>query len=161
MKIIFLDIDGVLNCLGCQEKIQGCIFVEEKKIFLLKELVDKTGAEIVLSSTWRYGWECRDNIENPSPSQLQDIRLFEALEERLAFCGIKLRGYTDDFGPRGKEIDAWLKAHFEENIESYVILDDMDAEELQPHSHRLVQTSIFYGLEAKHIRKATKILNCI
>lgn len=47
MKIIFLDIDGVLNYENSKSK------VEEEKVKLLKEIVDKTGAEIVLSSDWR------------------------------------------------------------------------------------------------------------
>ncbi|MFR1854625.1 MAG: HAD domain-containing protein, partial [Beduini sp.] len=56
MKIIILDIDGVLNCEYCKIKIDGVHFVMDEKIILLKQLVDRTGAKIVLSSTWRYGW---------------------------------------------------------------------------------------------------------
>ena len=79
MKVIFLDIDGVLNSLDCKEKIEGYLFVEDKKIALLKELIDATGAKIVLSSTWRRGWYCKEYIEKPTSSDLQDIRLFDAL----------------------------------------------------------------------------------
>lgn len=48
MKIIFLDIDGVLNYENSKSK------VEEEKVKLLKEIVGRTDAEIVLSSDWRY-----------------------------------------------------------------------------------------------------------
>ena len=49
MKVIFLDVDGVLNSLSCKEKIDGYLFVEDEKIALLKELIDHTGAKVVLS----------------------------------------------------------------------------------------------------------------
>ena len=55
-KIIFLDIDGVLNSIDYFEHTKHCKGYSEinpKKVKLLKEIVDRTGAEIVLSSTWR------------------------------------------------------------------------------------------------------------
>ena len=57
MKIIFLDVDGVLNCATTKERVRDLLFVEDRKIQLLKELVDETGATIILSSTWRFGFE--------------------------------------------------------------------------------------------------------
>ena len=56
MKIIFLDIDGVLNCKYTKEEIFFFPFVSPKKIELLKQLIERTGAKVVLSSTWRHGW---------------------------------------------------------------------------------------------------------
>ena len=58
MKIIFLDIDGVLNSVryDCQRTIdQGNI--DETRLQLIKKLVDATEARIVLSSSWRKHWE--------------------------------------------------------------------------------------------------------
>ena len=49
MKVIFLDIDGVLNTNSDRE-------ISNDKLKLLSELVSKTGADVVLSSSWRYGW---------------------------------------------------------------------------------------------------------
>ena len=55
MKIIFLDVDGVLNSqnylLNSNNKISNSI--NPKKITLLKELVDETGSNIVVTSAWR------------------------------------------------------------------------------------------------------------
>ena len=56
MKIICLDIDGVVNGLDTKERINGIIGVEQSKIELIKQIVDATGAKIVLSSTWRIDW---------------------------------------------------------------------------------------------------------
>ncbi len=59
MKIIFLDIDGVLNHMYWLKKMKG---VEGDKKFFdpdcvrrLNTITDKTGAKIVLSSSWRIG----------------------------------------------------------------------------------------------------------
>lgn len=49
-KIIFLDIDGVLNS---DRTLYEHVSLEDDLILNLKELVDKTGAKIILSSSWR------------------------------------------------------------------------------------------------------------
>ena len=77
MKVIFLDIDGVLNHAGCTEKIDGCYFVEEPLIMNLVNLMDATGAKVVLSSTWRLGW-----LEMDSGLDTKEVRHFKALKEK-------------------------------------------------------------------------------
>lgn len=159
MKVIFLDIDGTLNNDSTKERFEGLIFLEDEKIQLLKELIGQTGAKIVLTSTWRRGWYLKDHMPNLNESDLADIRLFEALEKKLAEHGITLLSYTDDFGLRGEEIDAWLKQWQGESIESYVILDDMDDKEMCPHAQHLVQTTFWDGLLPEDVQKAVLILN--
>lgn len=52
MKIVFLDVDGVLNnCYTKERTSSNTIFVEDKKLEILKRIIDKTNAKIVLSST--------------------------------------------------------------------------------------------------------------
>ena len=147
MKIIFLDVDGVLNCATTKERVRDLLFVEDRKVQLLKELVDETGATIILSSTWRFGFE------NPEIYP----ELFE-LENKLAQFGLFIAGSTpiDARGYRGKEIDGWLKAHADE-VESFVILDDDS--DMKPWGSHLVKTSWAKGLQPNHIRAAKKILN--
>ena len=42
MKIIFLDIDGVLNDNGCKTLTSsGSLFVNDNKIKILKEIIDR------------------------------------------------------------------------------------------------------------------------
>ncbi len=85
--------------------------------------------------------------------------MFDALCAKLREFNLELLDYTDDFGPRGQEISAWLDAWNGEPIESYVILDDMSGRELRPHSRYLVQTSLCSGMNEKHVRRAIEILN--
>src|SRR4051812_18579144 len=54
MKILFLDVDGVLNRVGTKERCpNGCIGVEPDLCARLERVVSSTGCSIVLSSTWR------------------------------------------------------------------------------------------------------------
>lgn len=60
MKIIFLDIDGVLNNQVDEERSVIKIdhpddFISERCVTLLNELIENTGAKVVVSSTWRIG----------------------------------------------------------------------------------------------------------
>lgn len=161
MKIIFLDIDGVLNCRWCKNFIDGYHFVMDEKILLLKQLVDRTGAKIVLSSTWRFGWIYMDAYTSENDVfQQREIRHFIALREKLQEFGLEIFSRTpvSELNFRGLEIDQWLQEWEEERIESFVILDDMNGRYLRPHSNCLVQTSLQTGLMQKHVEKAVKIL---
>ncbi len=154
MKVIFLDIDGVLNCDYCKTKIDGYFFVMDDKIELLREIIEQTDAKIVLISTWRRGWfDLERGIES------RDQRHFVALRDKLQEFGIELMSYTPfrQHG-RGLEIEAWFEMWTGEAVERYVILDDMDGKFLRPHSRWLVRTSFAKGLTQKHVRLAVKIL---
>lgn len=110
MKVIFLDVDGVLNsdeyiARTIKEKTLGIFAdVDTNKIRLLQQAIQSTGANIVLSTSWRYS------------------KRIGSLKELLGLYGI----YTDSIPcinqERGTEIRAWLNEHPE--VEDYVILDD-------------------------------------
>ena len=51
MKIIFLDVDGELTYSNYQNRETANIDIE--KVKLVKEICDKTGAKVVISSSWR------------------------------------------------------------------------------------------------------------
>ena len=158
MKLIFLDVDGVLNCSSTKARLDTFIFVEEKKIELLKQLVDRTDAKIVLSSTWRHGWA---DLENGLDSR--DARHFIALRDKLREYEIELFDYTaitnGAMDRRGEEIGLWLEKHSEIMIDGMVILDDLNGMYVRPYAKHLVRTSFMKGLEEKHVELAMKILN--
>lgn len=158
MKVIFLDIDGVLNCLGCKTFINKHYFVMDEKIQLLKQLIDETNAKVVLSSSWRIGWADDKNDENSI-----DREDYLELVKKLKEFDIELYDHTPIKIPhvktRGEEIDMWLKEH--NDVRSFVILDDMHNSNFKPHAGKLVQTSMEHGLLPKHVKRAKKILNTI
>lgn len=163
MKAIFLDVDGVLNCEWCKVKIDEVHFVMDEKLELLKQLIDRTGAEIVLSSTWRFGWEYMDaHIPENDAFRKREIRHFLALQEKLREFGLEFLDRTpvlnESMNHRGEEIDQWLREWKGEPVESFVTLDDLNGKYLRPHAGRLVRTPITKGLLQKHVELAVKIL---
>ena len=61
MKIIFLDVDGVLNSDSWNQEheneIKNGILIDKEKIEILSKLIKTTGAKIVLHSGWRFWFD--------------------------------------------------------------------------------------------------------
>lgn len=159
-RLYFLILtDGVLNTNYTKELTpSGAIFVDDNKIKILKSIIDRTNAKIVLSSTWRIGWRHVEMGMSDS-SMAQD---FLALKRKLSEYDIRIYDKTPIFselrmGCRGKEIESYLDSR--DDIDGYVILDDLSGKWLRPCSSHLLQTSEWSGLEEKHIKTIEKILN--
>ena len=124
MKVIFLDIDGVLNTgktfIDIYEEYQKTkksrIEIDLKRVGYLKEIVDKTSAVIVLSSFWRLKGEMIDNKFVPRSKKMQELLIILA-EYNLNIYDIT--PYLD--GNREKEIYVWLE---DKEVESFIIIDD-------------------------------------
>lgn len=160
MKVIFLDIDGVLNCRTTTTRIayngfDGFVGIDPALVKNLNKLVEATKAEIVLSSTWRevYGLE---NTE-------KEMRL-------RGYSGPKLIGKTPalSFMSRGFEIQAWLDGEMRRNVFSdpnykptFVILDDNDMGRDHPLNSKLVRTNENVGLTEEKVDEAVGMLNGI
>ena len=152
MKIIFLDVDGVLNSIDSEDHLHGFIGLDYSGIKLLKEIVDATEAKIVLVSTWKLAWH-KDNKSR------QDS-LAAYLDQRLAEEGLVIMDKTGgSIAERGHGIIDWLSEH---PTDSWIVLDDEifeDYEEcgIMPH---LVKTSFYNGgLKEKHVEMAIEMLN--
>lgn len=153
MKIIFLDIDGVLNSVQydrLRTREQGN--VDETRLPLLKDIVDETNALIVLSSSWRKHWE--------KDSQLCD-NIGKDLNSVFAKYHLSIYDKTPCLASndRAEEICMWLSMHSETT--AFVILDDIAfgwGDDLQEH---LVKTNcrIGRGLEEQHVKRAIELLN--
>lgn len=105
MKVLFLDIDGVLNHRK-SPKANGVFTIDPKLLPLLKKIVDSTNVKIVLSSSWRRSVHARLRVE-----------------DALATIGTEFIAYTESIvGPRSAEIQEWLDRNPE--VVDFVILDD-------------------------------------
>lgn len=124
----------------------------------LAHIIDKTGADIVISSSWKfYGvpklremWKKRNlpgTILDITPNTISDEMLLNAnLDEfQLGVC-------------RGNEIKEWLSRH-EDIISNYVIIDDFD-DMLSEQEDHVVLTESLIGITEWDAEKAIKILNC-
>lgn len=141
MKIIFLDVDGVLNSLQDGNSVR---LRTDSHLKLLKQIVDATGVKFVLSSSWRIG-----------PTKARN-NLLKRLEE----YGLQIMDSTpilSGASSRGDEIRQWLNESKYE-IESFVILDDEDDME-EFTAKNLVQTNTTVGLQEKDASKCISMLN--
>ena len=142
MKVIFLDVDGVLNCY--LHKFTPAL--EDAKIKLLKEIVDVTDAKIVLSSSWR-----------------ENSNLKYKLVTKLAEYNLEIYDHTPILWsgtPRSREIERYIQSHYSE-IEQFVILDDGDFDEARLKAvfpHHFIKTNIKYGLTSTKKDRAIKVL---
>jgi len=148
MKVIFLDIDGVLNSTNTKHytSYTHSTFVDNKMLSRLKRIIKDTGAEVVLSSDWRYDKE--DERYNQDFIELRDL---------LSDHGIEFYGFTPEIhnAPRSEEIYEFLKSHTE--ITNYVVLDDrIDA---CTQLEYFVRTLMSVGLTDENVDQAIEILN--
>lgn len=163
MKLIFLDIDGVLNSQAHYDfrgtksgrlrreellsKHKGIVGVELVMLdfSLVKKLcsfVVNNRCKLVISSTWREGHESSH---------------FESL---FRLCGADVPDGTVigctpildhiDSQKRGHEIEQWIKDNNYNG--NYVVLDDCDGGQFLSHQ-RLVQTEYSTGITDETIRK--------
>lgn len=154
MKVLFLDVDGVLNYVGCDAYYGSVYFVVEEKLQMLTEIIDRTGAQIVLTSTWRYGF-----ADQLLGQESFEADLYEALVNIMEEHGLEIYDCTGEAQlTRGVEIALWLQAA-EEEIEAFAILDDMESGQFGQYESFLIQTDIEKGLNRYHVESAIQMLN--
>ena len=145
MKIIFLDIDGVLNSENYYEKVDRTKKDWNKfnplAVEMIRRLIEEFDASIVISSTWRYG-------------------LVKELKNELIKSGLVKYLHKDWKTPeiypshRGEEINLWLDNHSE--VIDYVIIDD-DENILEEQKNWFIRTDINVGMTEEHYYKAREI----
>lgn len=132
-RLLFLDVDGVLNrSFGSESEI------ESSKVGLLKRVVDTCNPLVILSSSWRM-----------FPTRMKRIRAI--------LSGIKVRfgGVTPViFESRGREIERWLDTHG--TPARFVILDDDS--NMEPLEEYQVQTKSHVGLAEKEVEEVIRRL---
>lgn len=135
MKVIFLDIDGVLNNNSDRE-------ISSDKLKLLSELVSKTGADVVLSSSWRYGWN-QPRLNQPG------TRIYR-LKQLLKNNGIVIKDTIGLDLTKSIQIKNYLNTNM---ISNYIVLDDEPID-----IANLVKTNGNIGLTQSDCQKAFQLL---
>ena len=113
----------------------------------MREIVDATGALIVLSSTWRDEWN-RENESLNGPD-------FNELRAKFQEFDMDFFDRTGAWNTRGRgwEIMEWMNGR---DVDSFVILDDWD--DMGPISDHLVLINPTYGLTEEQVQEAIGIL---
>jgi hypothetical protein len=148
VKVIFVDIDGVLNCEDTPNPRKFPYVVDKKLLTRFKRVLEHTGAKVVLSSSWR----------------CDPVGLYAAKHWGITFMDV-----CPDLprSPRRSEMLKWLHAH--PKVTRYAVIDDEDDEldELplfQPSSKTGLTSAIAKGVEryldgeTDHTMRATGIV---
>lgn len=150
MKVLFLDVDGVLNNYHTKDRAPcGLLGLDVINLMNLQHIVENVDVSIILSSDWRLD---RNKVNG----------MFDYLVTRLSEYNIKILDTTIDTGcytARGFEISEYLKNHPE--IDNYVILDDRNFPDFDLYGLRnnFIKTNAYLGLTILDAESAINILN--
>lgn len=157
MRVLFFDVDGVLNSerwMLAQPKHTNFVrALDPEAVTLLAEIVCRTGARLVVSSTWRRMY---------SLTTLREILVESGFPAPCPIIGTTpVLHRTPEREVRGHEIQAWLDAaagdEAFELAEAFAILDDDS--DMAHLLHRLVQTDFKTGLQRVHVERVVTLLS--
>ncbi|WP_166237763.1 HAD domain-containing protein [Paenibacillus turpanensis] len=158
MRIIFLDIDGVINTVR-NLQFQGAgadtrpdqIRLDPLPLLSLKEMIEVTNAYIVVTSSWR--------------KKRETSRLWKVFMKAMEEAGLQSRviGVTpeldkpEESAERWQEIQLWLEQNKRLKIKGIVILDDQESMGDYTKTH-FVHCDPYDGLTKPLMKKAVQVL---
>ena len=140
---IFLDIDGVLNKKDDWKKMYS---INRECILSFAKLIKKVkNPKIVLTSSWRDGWDEDTSQNTPQIKSLSTI---------FANMGTSIIGKTKHSPDkdRSKEINNYIKWH---DKDDYIIIDD-DTDEFKSPIHHLYIVNSVNGITDNDVKLICK-----
>lgn len=171
MKVVFLDVDGVLNTSKTFERVYYSfkntgkkeLEIDSFRLEYLREIIDETDSKLVLSSTWRRFFEKVDN--KVVPRSEKGKQFYDVLSNYNIEI-YDILSFDNDINREGLIID-WLSKN---EVETFIIIDD-EPSLFNILLDNLIQTSKAknnqiltnmddcFGLCEPHIEKAKEMLN--
>ena len=149
MKVLFLDIDGVINSERSSLALGGyphnftegdMAKFDHVAVALVRQLCRMTKCSIVLSSTWRMYFPPQE------VSKALDLPVIDQTPDH--------GGYDN----RASEVAAWLAEHPE--VTAYAIVDDVPVFDMLPMlQERFVQTDPRVGMDLDDFRRLRRLLD--
>lgn len=168
-KIIFLDIDGVLNhelhyTKRSQENRRNDVGdkicdLSATSITHLNNIIKETGADVVISSSWR-----KNNTSDALQSMFNQVGFKGTIIGRTPILSYKgYGGYPDPYVsvPRGCEIKVWIDTQYDyitSKSFNYLILDD-DTDMLHWQMNNFIKIDSYCGLTPTNVYNGINILN--
>ena len=168
LKVIFLDIDGVLNSETYAKRFHeenlgekgNHIFVDPDAVELVRKLCDENDVKIVLSSSWRshnlkYTLVELAYYRDLAPILKYIIGITPRSVDRIR--GVEIESVLGNWNlcVQNEFIDPEYTGH--QNDVNYVIIDD-DSDMLDDQKEHFVQTDWFVGITEDDINKVKQIL---
>ena len=144
MKVIFCDIDNVLNSIYRIVKYGENEEIEKLKVKKLKKIIDATGAEVIIVS------HANSFFKGTS---FPEIRI-----KLIRQYGVNPIGELDNIVFGGKKESAVKKWIDDNKVDKFVIFDD-EADNYVTLLDHLILVEGRHGLTDKHVRKAIEMLN--
>lgn len=143
MKVLFLDVDGVLNLFP--NPARNGVFNKTQCVNLQMLLNKVPDLKIVVSSSWRtFGLEA-----------MRDILKSNGIDPRRVLDVTGHEKSPDNKDHRGFQVYNWLKKH--PNVKSFAIVDDEnDFGSLRTH---LLRTNRYLGLTQANVEKLMEMLD--
>jgi hypothetical protein len=116
-------------------RIESLKLFDPVGIALIKKVCDKTGCKIILSSTWRKHYTCKEL------SKVLDLPIIDSTPIKLS-------------STRGEEVNMWLEKN---KVEKYAIIDD-DGDIFEDQLPFFVQTNSQNGITYADYLQLLKIL---
>lgn len=155
LKVIFLDIDGVLNHENwyhesrfIRKKDEGNI--DPKSVALINEIIIACDAKIIISSSWKSDWHETCNLLYKS-GLIEDSIIGNTPFYEYTIQDKGLRNAIT----RGNEILSSINEH---DILYYVIIDD-NSDMLLSQKDHFIKINEFTGITQKDVKTAISILN--
>lgn len=171
MKVLFLDIDGVLNTHEPLDPDVMCGRFHADKVVLLNHVLRNTGAMIVLSSAWRYfihrgemnlagiDWLLRSH--GVMRGRLAGVTRVDTMERPRVYDGDTATWpMTNERGQQISDCIAIAIGAFGQRIDRYAVVDDMDLG-ITEAGHPFVQVDGTIGLTAVHAERLIALLESI
>ena len=144
LKLIFLDVDGVICCNGAGR-------LEVDKLKRISQVVEKTGAKIVLSTDWR-----RDpSLKAIITTALSEVscQVIGATRKGAPLKPIRpqeITGWLDAFIEKGREVTEWVA------VDDRELIGEIGGDRLRGH---FVNTSFASGLTDRAADRMVAVLN--
>jgi hypothetical protein len=149
-KLLFLDVDGVLNDL---QVLSSRNELGEVHLKNLQMITSATQCDIILSSTWRLFSEHQNTLK--VAFSIHNIPLWIDVTPRIIPQNLSCV-------PRNQEINAWLVENVNTSAKVVVVDDESDARLTTSHNlikHTFIHTSMNTGLTDIHAHDIIRFFN--
>ena len=149
-RLVFIDIDGVLNSEFYTSSTGGGIaFIEEKPVNNLKKIIEATDAKVVVASRANAMFGKEFDNQRLDGIRQYGVKILDSIGQAY---------YTDTSESKAYPIRRWLDKNGYSDA-SFVVIDDCPSNLEMEFGDRYIRVAGKHGLSPRHVKKVIEILN--